>query len=222
MNRRDSGTRVNDDPTSAVITPSVSRNLFQSAEDPDSTQPDGRLRASATASPSDSDDDATRERLNNSQFMPLHMQFSWPDPDSLADMHTVVLLLSDGVTKDMMGVEVVEDGRALEVLMEWPKQLSNSVVAHHKWLKEGSRCPLPAEHPRRVEYERALKHLRRTSKCKVRSVARFKLPFTVRKDVHEIHKVKVPYKDEVARLMFIDMKAVTSDYGKPGTGDFED
>lgn len=120
----------------------------------------------------------------------MHLSLTRDDPDTIADMHTVSILMQEGGSKDIIRADVVNNGKSLEVLCHWPKQLSNSIIANNRWLKDGSESALPTSNPRQVANERTPKKIRSHKQCKFKSVAVFDLPLTVRIDIYSFYKLK--------------------------------
>lgn len=148
-------------------------------------------------------------------YLPKHVQMTFTDPDSMVDIFAIAFECSIIHDKKGINVSVIEDGHAVRIIEDWPRQLSESFLACHKWLKEGSSEKTAADHPRRVAYERSLRTYKPNISSPMRSVAVIRTPFKVRSRVHKINKHIVPHDDDnvkFVKIVHIELKAVTDDY----------
>jgi len=161
---------------------------------------------------SDPDDAEAEANIRPSIFAPLHIGTSWTEPKTTIDMYTLVVVLPSGIGEGMFGLRVIEDGKALELTVDWPKPIRDVSLMHRKWLRPDAEEGFTSYHPRCVSFENALKKLRSSSSQKIKSIAKFHMPFPVRKDIVAQHNLILPPDD--TKLIYVDLKGVSADYAE--------
>lgn len=144
-------------------------------------------------------------------FTPLHVTACWKEPGTTTDIYTVVLLLPSGVSAKTFLFKVLEEGRILELTVDWPRPLSDVEMMHTEWLTPGATNGFTEYHPRVVAVDNALKELRKHSHQKIKAVARFDIPFAVRKDFYNQENFEF---EGSCKMIYIELKAITADYAE--------
>lgn len=161
----------------------------------------------------DSRDEAPHDEVQTStvmEFKPLHIQGQWKEPGTTTDICSISIILPAGVGKGAFLLKVTENGTVLELKVDWPRCLSDVHVMYRKWLDETGDDGFTEYHPRVVAMDNALKALRSHARQKIKSVTKFSLPFPVRKDIHG--QTNLAFED--ARMVYVELKAITSDYAE--------
>lgn len=147
-------------------------------------------------------------------YVPKHINYQWVDPIAMVNMCTVSLECGGFVCASGIRAEVCEEGHSLRIMEDWPRQLVDSVLACHKWLKPGSTTAISNDHPHHVALEHSLRRLKLKILSPIRSVELLKLTFAVRQDVHMVHKSIFPFNGKVVKIVHVDLKSLTSDYAQ--------
>ena len=167
---------------------------------------------------SDVSDDSSEKHVVGSEFVydacsfsPLHLISEWTEAGTMTRRITVAMLLPSGVEQGMFSVSVVDGGRFVEMVVQWPNALVRMDVLHRKWLSTrliGHR--LEMYHPKIVGFERALKGFRRQASDNVESTCRIPLPFTV--ETHIAEQTNLAEKNSSVRIVYNDLKAAVDSY----------
>lgn len=148
-------------------------------------------------------------------FCPLHLSFTWVEPNTTVNMITFVIVMPTGVGYNKFKLNVVESTQ-LEMTVEWPKAMRSPDEMHRKWIKnasdEGSASTTSgsvADHLRKVAMENALKSYRSLSTTKIYGHFLSKpIPFPVRKDIGKPTNMNI----DGACVVYVTLRGVSSDY----------
>lgn len=169
-----------------------------------------------------SDDEPAYAKPSTVPFVPIHIAFSWIEPDTTANMHSYIIDMPTGIPYNKFKLNVLDNER-LELILDWPKALCKPDLMHKKWISnsDGDSSGSVSDHLRKVAMENILKTIRRTASSKIfgRWVSE-KTPFKVRKDIDFQHNLRLT---DNACIIYVTLRAIASDYADEGNRmDFED
>lgn len=127
-------------------------------------------------------------------------------------MHSVVINLSSGITEGMFKLRVVNDGMALQLLVDWPKYIRDITKLHVKWLRPGYTDSISSYHPPCVSFQNDLKEIRSHALQKFQSSCLFKLPSAVRADLSRQHNLVLTPHETI--VVYVYMREVSNEYAE--------
>lgn len=169
-----------------------------------------KKRKVATELTSDSEGEIGTESSCPQVFQPLHLTSCWMEPGSTTKCLTVAIMLPSGVGAGQFSLRVLEGGRQLEIIVNWPAPLVDLSMMHRKWLTAAGPEKIESYHPKLTGFENALKAYREHCKDDVVSTARISLPFQVETHIHA--KYNLGWRDSTARMVYVDLKGHEEHY----------
>ena len=108
-------------------------------------------------------------------FRPLYLLSEWSEPGTTTKRITVAIVLPSGIETGNFSIRIVEDGKCLLLVVQWPDPLMDLRMMHKKWLSQTNGFQM--YHPKVSGFETGLKRLRKRTIDYIESSARILLPF---------------------------------------------
>ena len=141
-------------------------------------------------------------------FRPLYLLSEWSGPETTTKIITVAIVLPTGIETGNFSIRIVEDGKCLLLVVQWPDPLIDLRMMHKKWLSHTNGSEM--YHPKVTGFEAGLKRLRKRTIDYIESSAHILLPFAVQS--HILSKHNLGWRDNGTKMVYVDLRAAVEQY----------
>lgn len=161
----------------------------------------------------DLDDIEVETKIHCTEKGILYLTAQWEEPSTLTKRLNVYIHMFTGIEKGMFSIDVIDDGTALEYVMEWPRTMTDVKLMHRKWRK------LPTSHPDHMSdyhvemqaFERELQKYRANMGEKITTT--WKLPLPIRVQKQKVSQSVQQYQGTGCAAIYLRLKGVDQSYG---------
>ena len=141
-------------------------------------------------------------------FRPLYLLSEWSETRTTTKRITVAIVLSIGIETGTFSIRIVEDGKCLLRVVQWPDPLIDLRMMHKKWFSQANGFQM--YHPKVTGFETGLNRLRKRTLDYIESSTRIMLPFAVQS--HILSKHNLGWRDYGTRMVYVDLRAAVEQY----------
>lgn len=148
-------------------------------------------------------------------FQPHYLLSEWEVAGSAVRRLSVAIWLPSGVSKGDYSYNLAKCGKVLEVRIQWPRFLTDTLYLHKFWLcKPMENGGIQPYHPKIHGFEKHLKSYRARKSQTVIGTAYITLPFVV--ETHFEESLYCRWQDTTHRCLYITMRGASDGYDDQG------